>query len=107
MFSNIIIITICVVFIVDISGVIDSIKGFLSLWSGKNILHLKPFDCSLCMTFWVGLVYILCYHSLTLENILLLCLCSSVSSIIADVYTLILETLKALIRVMFDLIERI
>lgn len=101
------IITICVVFIVDISGVIDSIKGFLSLWSGKNILHLKPFDCSLCMTFWVGLVYILCYHSLTLENILLLCLCSSVSSIIADVYTLILETLKVLIRVMFDLIEKI
>jgi hypothetical protein len=54
---------ICVL-VIDISGFIDSIKYGLSylLTKGKiptTDYRLKPIDCSLCATFWCGLIYVL------------------------------------------------
>lgn len=43
-----------VVFIVDLSGVTDSVAG----WLGRERLR-KPLSCSLCMTWWTGLAWAL------------------------------------------------
>ena len=67
MILNLIFIWIVTVIVIDISGIIDSIKYGLSnmLTKGKiptTDYRLKPFDCSFCMNFWTGLVYLICMH---------------------------------------------
>lgn len=59
------------VVILDISGFMDHLKsGLKRLVTGGRMsdpnYSLKPLDCSFCMTFWSGLVYLLVTHSLSL-----------------------------------------
>lgn len=54
-----------VVYIVDETGIVDSFKAFLKRWlDTKSDISLKPLDCSLCMTHWVCLVYVLIFGNL-------------------------------------------
>lgn len=49
-----------VVYIVDETGIVDSLKTFIKRWlKVKSDITLKPLDCSLCMTHWVCLAYVL------------------------------------------------
>lgn len=52
--------TTLVVFIVDLSGWTETWLGWLSRWLGHPVKSLKPFSCSLCMTWWTGIIYLLC-----------------------------------------------
>lgn len=69
-----------VVFIVDISGFTDSWRDALArALRIRNLRPLKPFDCSLCMTWWTCLIYPLCtgdFSLLTLANAAALALLS-------------------------------
>lgn len=58
MILDLFLITIIICFIVDISGLIESIEWWLSKWLKVPCKIPKPFSCSLCMTFWIGLIYI-------------------------------------------------
>lgn len=49
--------TFVVVFVVDVSGFTDAWLGALSRWLGRTVREFKPFSCSLCMTWWTGIVY--------------------------------------------------
>lgn len=52
------ILAVVVVYVVDISGFTDSWRGALQrLLKVRELRPLKPFDCSLCMTWWVCLLY--------------------------------------------------
>lgn len=52
------IIAFIVVFIVDISGFTDAWRdGLARALKVQELRPLKPFDCSLCMTWWVCLLY--------------------------------------------------
>ena len=47
-----------VVFIVDLSGFTDSWRdGLARILKVRELRPLKPFDCSLCMTWWACLLY--------------------------------------------------
>lgn len=69
-----------VVFIVDLSGFTDSWRNALArALHIRNLRPLKPFDCSLCMTWWTCLIYPLCtgdFSLLTLANAAALALLS-------------------------------
>lgn len=69
-----------VVFIVDLSGFTDSWRDALArALRIRNLRPLKPFDCSLCMTWWTCLIYPLCtgdFSLLTLANAAALALLS-------------------------------
>lgn len=65
--------------IIDISGFLTSIKTFISK-TGRiyhipflyNIdahnIRLKPFDCSLCMSFWSGIVFLYAHNAITIDS---------------------------------------
>lgn len=56
-----------VVYIVDETGIVDSLKTFIKRWlNTKSDITLKPIDCSLCMTHWVCLVYVLILNELSI-----------------------------------------
>lgn len=60
------------------SGFVDNIKILLSKFLTKNKMStnnysLKPFDCPLCLTFWLSIIYIIITNQFNLPYILLCC----------------------------------
>lgn len=72
----ILLISLIVVYIVDLSGWTDTWKRWLGLWLGVKVGRVRPFDCSLCLTFWVGIVALVCAHSFGAGTLAWVCLCS-------------------------------
>lgn len=56
-----------IVYIVDETGIVDSFKTLIKRWlNTKSNISLKPLDCSLCMTHWVCLVYVLIFGNFSI-----------------------------------------
>lgn len=101
---NLFLIAVITVCIIDLSGFVETLKSVLSktLTRGKlsnSDYQLKPIDCSLCMTFWIGLIYLIIYHQLTLLNISILLLIAVSTPIINDVIRLAQDLLTKLINI--------
>lgn len=108
MWIELLIINVIICFIVDISGVIDSIKYGIWKWvfNGKRDyqeFRLKPVDCSTCMTFWIGLLWITIYGQFNLINLLFVCLFSMLS----EQLTMLLQTIQYLIHKLIDWVRDI
>ena len=86
-------ITVIVVIIVDISGFIDSIKSFVGKVLHINNVNLKPLDCSLCMTFWVSMAYLIYANELSITTLMFSLLISVMTPVIQDLIYLIRDIL--------------
>lgn len=98
---NLLFIQFIVVFIIDLSGFVDTMKVKLSsiLTKGKiksAEFRLRPFDCSLCTMFWVGLIFLLVTHQFTIPLIAYVCLLSVTTPITKDLYYTIQELITKL-----------
>ncbi len=107
---HLILIAAIVVFIVDISGAVDSLKSGLKwiLTGGKmkdSNYDLKPFSCSLCMTFWVGIIYLFCTGNFTLPYFGFVCFLSCFSGIIKSTILLVEDIIIKIIQLIYKLIE--
>lgn len=90
-----------VVIIVDISGIIDSIKsglGKLLNIKDSGRIRLKPFDCSFCMNFWCGLIYLVLNNEVTLLTILIVLIYSTLTVCFKDLIWNIRDYLTKLIN---------
>ena len=91
---NLFLITIIVCFVVDCSGFInDGVKPFAAWFINRkskvkvkpeNIVISKPFSCSLCLTFWLSIIYILVTNQFTLVNLVYICILALLSSNISE-----------------------
>ena len=90
-------ITVIVVIIVDISGFIDSIKNLIGKVLGINNVSLKPIDCSLCMTFWVSMAYLIYANELSITTLMFSLLISVMTPIIKDAIYLIRDLIGKII----------
>ena len=78
------------VVVLDISGFMDHLKSWIKrLVTGGRMsdpnYSLKPVDCSFCMTFWTGLVYLWITHQFSLwmiSYLLLICVMTPVIQLI-------------------------
>lgn len=104
---NLIFIAILAVFLCDLSGAVDSIKTALSRFIGKPVKKLPPLDCSLCMSWWLNLLYLLRVGEFTLGNITIVALISFATYPMAQMLILIRETLLAIIRIIQNQIDKI
>jgi hypothetical protein len=100
MIVNLFYIAVICVCVIDISGFVNSLKSFITriLTNGKlssSNFTLKPFDCSLCMTFWSGLIYLFVVNNVSILNMMILLLISISTPLIQDV-----------IRTMIDLMTK-
>lgn len=103
--ADILLIACCWVFVLDISGFWDeasaAVKGWLTRGAMRTPFRLKPFSCSLCMTFWTGLAYLLVAHHLTLGWLAALCLTAMLTPRIKDALLVIDALLAALFNLIF------
>lgn len=71
-YIHLILVALITIYIVDISGFTESWRGALAKAVNRPVLRpLKPFDCSLCMTFWACCIYALYYGQLSVWTIAL------------------------------------
>lgn len=102
---NLFLIQFIVVNIVDISGIMDSIKNGLSKWLDIRINKPLPLiGCSYCMCWWTGLIYLIFSGNLTLFNtavLLLICALTTVTQdliyLVKDIITKIITTISKII----------
>ena len=104
---NLLLIQFIVVVIIDDSGVIDSIKRLISrtLTKGKietTDFDLKPFSCSYCSNFWVGIIYLLCVGQFTIPYIAFVLLLSSFCPITLSLLNLAKDICIKLINKFYD-----
>ena len=109
---NIILLAIIIVFIVDLSGSIEHlvkpiVKYFLHIPPQKDIT-LPLIECSLCVTWWIGLIYVCCIsisNAFTFNQFLILVsvlsLVSFLTSVIKDILVLIKDLIIRLIEVCY------
>lgn len=72
---------------IDILNFAETIKSKIWKWAtGKEyrFYYLRPFDCSLCMAFWTGILILLFNSALTLPNIAYVALIANLTPQIKD-----------------------
>lgn len=94
--------TIVIVFVVDLSGFTQSWKAWLEKRTHYRIGSVKPFDCSLCLSWWIGLllVYIAGFDLRTLAFV---CLCSLLTKPLRLIVQLALDLLGGLVELIYKL----
>lgn len=98
-------ITLVVVFIIDHSGIIDTAKTALGKWLNVRDVKLKPFDCSLCMVWWCGLIATIIERQFTLGNIVAVAIFSLFADKVADTLTLLRDTTTKAINAIYKLFK--
>lgn len=102
---NILLIAIIAVFIIDLSGAINNlvkpiVRKVLHLSPNADI-HLPLIGCSLCVTFWAGLIYLLAVGAFDLPGIVAVCIVSFLTPVISDVLILCKDLLTKLIDLIY------
>ena len=109
---NLFLLSCMVVFVIDLSGFVDEIvsrlyKKYVGAGDYHHILpKLKPFSCSLCSTFWAGIIYLLITHSFTIPYVAYVCLLAFLTPVTGDILMTIKDMLTRLINLLNELINR-
>lgn len=104
-YTDILLIAAIYVFALDISGFWQALSAGIKKALTHGAMHtpfeLKPFSCSLCMTFWTGLVYLVATAHLTIGNLAYVCLVAMLTPRIKD----LLLVADNLLAALFNLIH--
>ena len=63
---NLFLIQVLVCFVIDLSGFLQEMETFLAKILHYRVAIPKPFSCSLCMGWWINLLYLLFSGGMTL-----------------------------------------
>lgn len=70
--------------LIDCSGFIDWLKAKIARWLGiRGEISLKPFDCSLCVTHWSCLIWLLASGNISLTAYMCGCLLALMTTVTA------------------------
>ena len=97
-YTDILFLSLLVIYIVDVSGFTDSWLAAFSKWLGHPVYSFKPFTCSLCMTWWAGFVYLIVTGRFCLPLLAYVALFSYLSFPISETLIFIKEILLKWIR---------
>ena len=115
MWLNILLIAVILVTITDLSGVVEYFKSHLYYrlrgtydyppsWDSP-IIHL--ISCSFCQVWWVGLLYLIVIHQVTIPAIAYLLVTAYLTTTIRDILAFIKELLTKAIDKLFKHIENV
>lgn len=106
-YIDILLVAIVTIYIVDLSGFTDSWRSLVATKLGiKALKPLPPFDCGLCMTWWVCVIYSLCTGSFSLGTLTYIAVLSFLSIPIGQVLIFIKEAFIAITNKLIDLCSR-
>ena len=104
-YIDILMVALVTVYIVDLSGFTASWRSLLArLLKVKTLKPLPPFDCSLCMVWWVCITFSLIVGTFSLFTLAYIALLSFLSVPLGQMMMFIKEGLIALTNKLFDLL---
>ena len=102
---DVIFIQIIVCYIIDLSGVIQSMEEGLSKLLKFKCVIPRPWSCSLCSGFWINLIYLIITHNLTLPYVVFVALVSFFSKNISGFLLWLRELLVKIETLLYKLIR--
>lgn len=102
---DVVFIQIIVCYVIDLSGVIQSIETGLSKWLHFRCVIPKPFSCSLCSGWWINLIYLIVVHQFTLPYIVFVAIISFFSKNISGLLFFFQELLVKIEDILYRLIR--
>ena len=104
---NLFIISVIWVLILDLCGFARTIdKLFYKIFYPKRPFredaHFKPFDCSLCMTFWTGLIYLIAIKAAVLPNIAIALLFAWLTTTERDILIFVKDLITKLLDILYN-----
>lgn len=90
MYGDIFLISLICVLVIDIAGAVeDLVTPLVKKITGAKVGAIgKPFNCSTCMTFWTGLLYLILVHGLGLLPIAYLLLIACLTPVTLTLFHL-------------------
>ena len=101
---DLILVALVTIYIVDLSGFTQTWLSFLSHYKGRKITELKPFSCSLCMVWWVCLIFSLVSGKCSIPVVAFIALLSFLSTPLGQLLLLIREIFLKVINKLMDLL---
>lgn len=110
MITDLLIMTCVIVWIIDLTDIVEVIKKQIwkYVWNEKKEYReytLKPIDCSLCMTWWTGLIYLIIVGKFNLMMIGLVGLLSFLTPVVRDILILIKDILINSINLIYKILH--
>lgn len=104
MIWNLILIQFICVMLVDVTGVVEDLITPIVRWlTGSKIGQIgKPFSCSLCMTFWTGLIYLLCTGNFTIVNFTVVLLLACLTPVTLMLYHLAVDLFTRMVESIYN-----
>lgn len=94
---------ICVL-VIDQFHFVDEITTIISGWMTngniKKPIQIKPFSCSLCMSWWINLIYIICMGMFSIPMVVYILFLSWMTPVVNDIFTLIKEIMMKILNKM-------
>ena len=101
---DIILVALVTIYSVDLSGFTETLLKVISAYKGRKITELKPFSCSLCMVWWVCLIYAVIVGNLTIPFVALIALLSLLSVPCGQLLILIREAFLKVINKLMNML---
>lgn len=104
MIWNLILIQFICVMLVDVTGVVEDLITPIVRWlTGSKIGQIgKPFSCSLCSTFWTGLIYLLCTGNFTIVNFTVVLLLACLTPVTLMLYHLAVDLFTRMVESIYN-----
>ena len=103
-YIDLLMVAVITIYIVDLSGFTDTWLKALSAYKGRKISQFKPFSCSLCMVWWVCLIFLLVSRKCSLPMVAFSALLSLLSVPIGQLLMLIREAILKAINLLMELL---
>jgi hypothetical protein len=99
---NLLLIAAILVFIIDLSGITQSIQHLLKKWLNTNRdIVIKPFMCSLCMTWWTTLLIVIFSGNFSIPLLAYCAALSFMTPVIASILRMVQDIVIKLIDVIY------
>ena len=95
---ELLLITLMIVYIVDISGAIEEmVEPMLArILKVRGVRLRKPWNCSRCLTFWIGMLYLLVTWTISIPYMAYVCLLSMLTPFFNNLLLMLYEKLNKL-----------
>ena len=100
---DLLLVALVTIYIVDLSGFTDTFLDFVSGLMGRKVTQLKPFTCSLCMVWWVCIIYLIVVGRFTLSLVAFSALLSFLSTPLAQLLIFVRESVLGIANKLLEL----
>lgn len=107
---NILLIAIICVIVTDLTDFFDYVKRYIWNWSFNYTkpytgFSFKLFDCSLCQTWWVSLLYLLISQTITLPLMVYALFIAYLTPVIKELILLLKDILIKLLDIIYKILK--